>query len=126
MPCRFCYAIDTSVVSLKRAWLVRLICGLLLTWTAVDLSASSVCLLDRGKSVALASHIGPLLDDSATQAPAPAAHMDDCFCCSHCVNVSDATTPVLPEPAPTPCAPPAINRPVDSPDSTYRPPEHAR
>lgn len=63
---------------------------LLLLWTAVDLSSASLCALDNE-----AQDVVPFAADAQLQdgelplapVPAPPAHIDDCFCCSHCVEV---------------------------------------
>lgn len=59
---------------------------IVLSWAAVDLSNVGVCLLDAmevrvGGEVVLSS-AGP---GSTSDAVPP--HIDDCFCCSHCVDL---------------------------------------
>lgn len=58
---------------------------LLLAWTAVDLTASQLCALDAVPAAAVTEQA----DAGEAQLPlAPdPAHVDDCFCCSHCVDV---------------------------------------
>ena len=66
----------------------RLAAWLLLFWVGVDLSNSSICALDQEGSSAQATSTS----EESTSAPVPShatpAHFDDCFCCSHCVDVS--------------------------------------
>ena len=62
---------------------------LLLLWTAADLSNASLCALDNeGQPMQLSTECASL-DSSDTQVPdqTPQRHIDDCFCCSHCVDV---------------------------------------
>ena len=63
---------------------------LLLLWTAADLSNASLCALDNeGKNAVSFSAFATLSDASDAPAPdqTPQRHIDDCFCCSHCVDV---------------------------------------
>ena len=63
---------------------------LLLLWTAADLSNASLCALDNeGQEVVSLSAHATLSDGSDAPAPdqTPQRHIDDCFCCSHCVDV---------------------------------------
>lgn len=63
---------------------------LLLLWTAADLSNASLCALDNeGKNAVSFSAFATLSDASDAPAPdqTPQQHIDDCFCCSHCVDV---------------------------------------
>lgn len=62
---------------------------LLLLWTATDLSNASLCALDNeGKDAVSLGANATLSDSSNAPAPdqAPQRHIDDCFCCSHCVE----------------------------------------
>ena len=62
---------------------------LLLLWTAADLSNASLCALDNeGEPMQLSTEHASL-DSSDAQVPdqTPQRHIDDCFCCSHCVDV---------------------------------------
>lgn len=65
----------------------------ILLWTAADLSNVSLCALDNedaSATAALASADGVVLQapSDAGVPLAPASHVDDCFCCSHCVEVA--------------------------------------
>jgi hypothetical protein len=61
----------------------------LLLWTAVDLSNSSLCSLDNESLVGVtgAGLILTVRADDSLPVDAP-FHVDDCFCCSHCVEPS--------------------------------------
>lgn len=84
---------DRAILSRMRWWrhslLARVVATVILLWTAADLTNASLCALDSdefGPSAAVA--FTPTVSDSPTdQAPQPAPHIDDCFCCSHCVDV---------------------------------------
>jgi hypothetical protein len=72
----------------RESRLVQAVVMLLLLWTAADLSNASLCALDNeGQPIQLsAAHAS--LDSSSAQLPdqTPQHHIDDCFCCSHCVE----------------------------------------
>lgn len=78
----------------------RTVAWVLLAWVAVDLGVPNLCALEREQGFASAGSstvIAPA-DDGGT--PPPPAHVDDCFCCSHCVDMtrlSGAVTPPLAE-----------------------------
>jgi len=71
----------------------------LLLWTAIDMMAPGLCALERehDEEVAVAADATTVDDDAAgaafEQALPPAddspsvPHVDDCFCCSHCVDM---------------------------------------
>lgn len=70
--------------------LVHVVALLLLLWTATDLTSPSLCALDdEGTSQTTASDDLSMQDGSSPAGPRPALppHIDDCFCCSHCVDV---------------------------------------
>lgn len=59
----------------------------LLFWTATDLINPSLCALDNQAGVPISS-TSTLKDHSTSPGPNQApGHIDDCFCCSHCVDV---------------------------------------
>lgn len=63
---------------------------LLLLWTAADLSSASLCALDNEGTGGLPYSAAASLQESSTgRVPdqTPQQHIDDCFCCSHCVDV---------------------------------------
>lgn len=71
--------------------LIRATAWLFLAWTALDLGVPSLCALDQEResppiyssSERIAAPSTP--NESTPDAP---VHVDDCFCCSHCVNVT--------------------------------------
>ena len=70
----------------------RAIALCLLFWTAVDLANASACALDN-ESVASGTAAAIYPQAPSTGGRAPAAHVDDCFCCSHCVDVERPASP---------------------------------
>jgi len=67
----------------------------ILLQTGVDLSSAAVCALDGGRLPAVQQGAGgTLVSESGGDAgqPAAPAHVDDCFCCSGCVEVAPATS----------------------------------
>ena len=73
----------------------------LLLWTGTDLSNASLCALDSDRLGGLFSYeFTPTLSADATnQAPArPSRSIDDCFCCSHCVDVQALVRTIVAEP----------------------------
>jgi len=88
----------------RHSRLAQTVALVLLLWTAADLSNASLCALDNERTAPLAGSTGATLQDGSTrQIPArPFQHIDDCFCCSHCVDVQ-AFSPV------------AVSMPLDTP-----------
>ena len=71
--------------------MLRWCATVLLLWTAIDMMAPGLCALERehddaavaaGAAGAAFAQALPPADDS-TSVP----HVDDCFCCSHCVDM---------------------------------------
>lgn len=62
---------------------VRFVAILLLALVAIDLGAPSLCALDE-QSATVAQLDG--VETPPVAPSAPPAHVDDCFCCSHCVQ----------------------------------------
>lgn len=62
----------------------------LLAWTATDLTATQLCPADGMAPVAVADlNLTPTtFPDPVPANPAQSSHVDDCFCCSHCVNIA--------------------------------------
>lgn len=63
----------------------------LLLWTAADLTNASICALDSDEFGGSPAHQSAASMSAASTTPAPAQpspHVDDCFCCSHCVEVA--------------------------------------
>lgn len=77
----------------RHSALSRAVALVFLLWTAADLSNANLCALDNEDSLPISAvpvgagsalHVG-----TTPPPPEPAsAHIDDCFCCSHCVNVT--------------------------------------
>ena len=90
-------ALQASAIVVKMSWwrhsrLARAVTMVLLLWTAADLTNSSLCALENedARSTAPATPGSTALDhDSSSETPRQPAtpHIDDCFCCSHCVDV---------------------------------------
>ena len=73
--------------------LSRFVALVILVWTVADLSSASLCALDNEDGAPFAAAPigvgGVILDGATSQTPHPASvHVDDCFCCSHCVEVA--------------------------------------
>lgn len=64
----------------------------LLVWTAVDLTNSGLCALDNEAAAAPSAATTTIAaagwDAGAGLPQQDRVHVDDCFCCSHCVDVS--------------------------------------
>lgn len=74
--------------------LVHVVAMLLLLWTATDLTSPSLCALDNeGASQTTSGDDLSAQAGSSPAGPRPALppHIDDCFCCSHCVDVPAMT-----------------------------------
>ena len=72
----------------------RVVAWLFLAWVTVDLGFPSVCALDQeGRLIPLSVQSAVGAATSGDTVPAPPAHIDDCFCCSHCVNVTAIAGP---------------------------------
>jgi hypothetical protein len=74
---------------------------ILLLWTAADLTNASLCALDSDEVTATFSREYALTVSGETTNPEPsqpASHIDDCFCCSHCVDVQVLVPSVVAEP----------------------------
>jgi hypothetical protein len=72
-----------------RRLVLRWCATVLLLWTAIDVMAPRLCALEREHEESAAS-VSTVASDRAlppandsTSAP----HVDDCFCCSHCVDI---------------------------------------
>ena len=70
---------------------------LLLLWTAADLSNASLCALDNEGQPMQLSDEHASLGSSDAQVPdsTPERHIDDCFCCSHCVDLQAFAPAIL-------------------------------
>jgi len=85
-PVLYCFL---SMRSVQFRTTARAAAWLLLALVALDLGNPSLCALDQeGPSFPVSP--AAALDARSTDdsAPARTIHIDDCFCCSHCVDVS--------------------------------------
>lgn len=85
-------AIVAGMTRWSRKRLARAVTMVLLLWTAVDLTNSSLCALEnedtRSSAPAVPGSTARDQDSSSRIPQQPATpHIDDCFCCSHCVEV---------------------------------------
>ena len=78
------------VESLRKSVLARVVVLALLAWTAVDLSDMTLCALDRESTPRHEASPDSCTLSSAKRdnSGSETRHIDDCFCCSHCVNAS--------------------------------------
>lgn len=72
----------------------RFVVLLILAWTALDLGYPVLCSLDREQigSTYFAQDVIGASSSSSSEKPATPGHVDDCFCCSHCVTFTDVTS----------------------------------
>lgn len=68
---------------------------LLLALVALDLGNPSLCALDQESESRPVSAPAQDLLPSDGGTPTPPAHVDDCFCCSHCVDVAAIAAPAM-------------------------------
>lgn len=71
----------------------RIVALVILTQTALDLSNAALCALDAEEFPAIALQTGDAVQagEAGRSVPVDARHIDDCFCCSSCVDVAAAT-----------------------------------
>ena len=90
----------TSMGWWRHSVLSRTVALTILLWTAADLSNASLCALDNEDAVPFGSSVGLvlMLNDARTPQvpPSAPAHVDDCFCCSRCVEVTAVVVPDAP------------------------------
>lgn len=77
----------------RRSRLARTMALVILMWTAIDLVHPSACALDASPSDAPSIQADPGI--GLPIGSAPVGHVDDCFCCSHCVHPSAMAVPVV-------------------------------
>jgi len=73
----------------RHSRVARFTVALILAWTAIDISNSWLCSLDGEALPRAATSAAIIVADTGEQPDLPlpaAAHIDDCFCCSHCVQ----------------------------------------
>ena len=105
--------------------LIRATAWLFLAWTAVDLGVPSLCALDQERESSPIYSSSGRIDGTSTSndgAPDAPVHVDDCFCCSHCVNVTAIHTPAILTIARTDADLPADGVPVPAGYPPYHPP----
>ena len=104
--------------------LVRATAWLFLAWTAVDLGVPSLCALDHEPERPRIYSSSALMDARSSNETSPDApvHVDDCFCCSHCVNVTPMHCPEILTIARTDTALPSDSAPVAAGYPPYHPP----
>ena len=75
--------------------LYRVFAVALLLWTAVDLTNTRLCALEDEDPLELVAGDAVMhADGTGPQGPAePDTHVDDCFCCSRCVEPSQTIVP---------------------------------
>ena len=81
------------MLQLRLTRLTRVVALVLLAWTAIDLTNSALCALEQEEfSTPVGSDLALSMSPASGGAiPAAPRHVDDCFCCSHCVTVIDVT-----------------------------------
>ncbi len=102
VPSGVCYTV--VVARWRRSLIVRTVVVVLLLWTAADITNTSLCALEQEQDGPLAASTSDVATFGARSTlPLPVApeapHIDDCFCCSHCVEVADLAPRLLSEPA---------------------------
>ena len=88
-PSRVCLLYSSDMRWWRYSRLAQTVSLILLLWTAADLTNTSLCALEN-EDIGFDSvgTTATLIDSPSSQAPVPAPpHIDDCFCCSHCVDV---------------------------------------
>lgn len=100
-------AILTGMLWWRHSRLGRTVALLLLIWTAADLSNASLCALDNDTASTIAVSQSASLNEAPSPPPAPAQppHVDDCFCCSHCVELQVVARPTVANSTPVQDAP---------------------
>lgn len=81
----------------RHSRIVQAVAVLILLWTGADLINPSLCALDREQErLVIVSDAADATVDAVIGAALPtapdASHVDDCFCCSHCVEVTALVT----------------------------------
>ena len=86
----------------RNSRLARVVAAVILLWTAADLTNASLCALDSDElGSAYVAGLSPTIGSSDTTDGTPlqsGRHVDDCFCCSHCVDVQALVPGVVAEP----------------------------
>jgi hypothetical protein len=98
----------------------------LLLWTAVDLMNVGLCALDNEHALSAAAAVPTMraVDEAGPRgAGGPAPHVDDCFCCSRCVEPAQMVVPAAEEPAFREEAAVADRLPLPDRAPVYHPPQ---
>lgn len=98
---------------------------MLLLWAAVDLSNPALCALDGEPfSVPAAATTIHAVDGAGVPASGqPEPHIDDCFCCSRCVEPAPFAGPIVTGPARQRIFLPPDRIPLSDHASVYHPPQ---
>ena len=98
----------------------------ILMWTAVDLANASACSLDNEALPGTAHSF--LIGAAALGADGSVTpvHIDDCFCCSHCVKVQAIVIPDAVPRATASYQPPPQRSPLVFASVFYHPPDSLR
>lgn len=67
--------------------MLRWCATVLLLWTAIDVMAPGLCALEREHEESAAAAVAPDPGLPPANDSTSAPHVDDCFCCSHCVDI---------------------------------------
>lgn len=107
--------------------LVQAVTIVMLLWTAADLANSGLCALENEdpRSTAPAAPGASALDQDAGNRipPRPARpHIDDCFCCSHCVELHDLVPALVSLPVDREVPPLVLAAPRHFGSRLYHPP----
>ena len=105
--------------------LLRVVAITILLWTAIDLANASACSLDN-ESLPASTHASTIAAVPASPDGTAPAHVDDCFCCSHCVNVQTLVIPDVSDRGASSYLPPQQNSPLLLASSYYHPPDSLR
>jgi hypothetical protein len=81
----------------RRSRLARAVVMILLLWTAADLLDTSLCALDNEMTGSAPTASGSLVryEPPDSEPFQPSQHVDDCFCCSHCVALQSLLPPTF-------------------------------
>ncbi|MEQ1760090.1 MAG: hypothetical protein ABL986_17370 [Vicinamibacterales bacterium] len=102
--------------------IARVTAWVILSWVAVDLGAPSVCALDQDELFASIASTRVQAAGQDTGTEGAAGHVDDCFCCSHCVDVSLLSVATAPPLADARLVLPLALAPLSSAFPPYHPP----
>lgn len=106
--------------------IVRGVVMLLLLWTGIDITNASLCALEQEQETPYAQGHADAALNADSVPPLPIApqppHVDDCFCCSHCVEVLALAPAFLPMPVPRDAEPTVLSSPRIFGARLYHPP----